>query len=83
VVPLSAVPAALQRVVLDWRNVRAADLLFSRRNTAVLAFVMFLISPENMRVLWHDPLGIKMIALAIFLQITGAMIIRRLVQIEY
>jgi len=49
----------------------------------VLAFVMFLISPENMRVLWHDPLGIKMIALAIFLQITGAMIIRRLVQIEY
>jgi len=49
----------------------------------VLAFVMFLISPENMRVLWHDPLGINMIALAIFLQITGAMIIRRLVQIEY
>jgi tight adherence protein B len=49
----------------------------------VLAFVMFLISPENMRVLWHDPLGVKLIALAIFLQITGAMIIRRLVQIEY
>ena len=41
-VPLSAVPAALQRVVLDWRNVRAADLLFSRRNTAVLAFVMLI-----------------------------------------
>jgi tight adherence protein B len=49
----------------------------------VLAFVMFLISPDNMRVLWHDPLGVKMIAAAIFLQITGALIIRRLVQIEY
>ena len=49
----------------------------------VLAFVMFLISPDNMRVLWHDPLGKNMIALAIFLQITGAWIIRRLVQIEY
>jgi len=49
----------------------------------VLAFVMFLISPDNMKVLWHDPLGVKMIAAAIFLQITGALIIRRLVQIEY
>jgi Flp pilus assembly protein TadB len=36
-----------------------------------------------MRVLWNDPLGVKMIALAIFLQISGALIIRRLVQIEY
>ena len=49
----------------------------------VLAFVMYLISPENMRVLWHDPLGNKMIAAAIVLQISGALIIRRLVQIEY
>jgi len=49
----------------------------------VLAFVMYLISPENMRVLWHDPLGTKMIAAAIVLQVSGAMIIRKLVQIEY
>ena len=49
----------------------------------VLALVMYLISPENMRVLWHDPLGTKMIAAAIVLQITGATIIRKLVQIEY
>ena len=49
----------------------------------VLAFVMFLISPENMRVLWQDPLGVRMLAAAIVLQITGALIIRRLVQIEY
>lgn len=49
----------------------------------VLAFVMFLISPDNMRVLWHDPLGVKLIAAAIVLQISGALIIRRLVQIEY
>jgi tight adherence protein B len=49
----------------------------------VLAFVMFLIAPENMRVLWNDPLGVKMIAAAIVLQISGALIIRRIVQIEY
>jgi tight adherence protein B len=49
----------------------------------VLAFVMYLVSPENMRVLWHDPLGTKMIAAAIVLQISGAAIIRKLVQIEY
>ena len=39
-VPLSAVPAALRRTVLDWRNLRTADLLFAHRDTAVLAFVV-------------------------------------------
>ena len=49
----------------------------------VLGFVMFLISPENMRVLITDPLGKQMLTAAVFLQITGALIIRRLVRIEY
>jgi tight adherence protein B len=49
----------------------------------VLAFVMFLISPDNMKVLVTDPLGKQMLAAAVFLQIAGALIIRRLVRIEY
>jgi len=40
VVPLTAVPAALRRTVLDWRNLRAADLLFTHRSDAILAFVV-------------------------------------------
>jgi len=40
VVPISAVPTVLQRTVLDWRNLRTADLLFTHRDTAVLAFVL-------------------------------------------
>jgi len=40
VVPLSAVPALLRRTVLDWRNLRTSDLLFTHRDTAVLAFVV-------------------------------------------
>ena len=39
-VPLTAVPAALRRTVLDWRNLRAADLLFTHRSDAILAFVV-------------------------------------------
>ena len=39
-VPLTAVPAALRRTVLDWRNLRTADLLFTHRDTAVVAFVL-------------------------------------------
>jgi Ca-activated chloride channel homolog len=42
VVPISAVPAAIQRTVLDWRNLRAADLLFTHRDDAVLAFVVLI-----------------------------------------
>jgi Ca-activated chloride channel family protein len=40
VVPLTAVPATLRRTVLDFRNLRIADLLFTHRNDAVLAFVV-------------------------------------------
>jgi Flp pilus assembly protein TadB len=40
-------------------------------------------NPENMRLLFTDPLGTKMLALALVLQIMGALIIRKLVRIEY
>jgi tight adherence protein B len=49
----------------------------------VLALVQFVIAPENLHTLLTDPLGTRFIEGAIFLQVTGALIIRRLVQIEY
>ena len=38
-VPITAVPAIVRESVFDWRNTRAADLLFTHRDTAVLALV--------------------------------------------
>ncbi|HEV2985972.1 MAG TPA: vWA domain-containing protein [Vicinamibacterales bacterium] len=38
-VPLTQVPAALRETVLEWRNTRAASLLFTHRDTAILAVV--------------------------------------------
>jgi tight adherence protein B len=49
----------------------------------VLAFVQFIIAPENLKFLFNDPMGLRFVEAAIFLQITGALIIRRLVKIEY
>jgi tight adherence protein B len=48
-----------------------------------LAGVLFLLSPEFMRILWEDPLGIQLVLIAIGLQILGTIIISRLVRIEY
>lgn len=44
---------------------------------------LFIINPEIIRPLFTDPLGIKMFYAAIFLQVTGTLIIRKLVNIEY
>lgn len=49
----------------------------------VLAGVLFLLSPDFMRILWEDPLGIRLILIALTLQIIGTIIITRLVRIEY
>jgi Flp pilus assembly protein TadB len=40
-------------------------------------------SPDHMRILIEDPLGVQMIVVAIVLQITGTLIIRRIVNVEY
>jgi tight adherence protein B len=49
----------------------------------VLAGILFLLSPDFMRILWEDPLGIQLIVMAVILQIVGTIIISRLVRIEY
>lgn len=48
-----------------------------------LAGILFLLSPDFMRILWEDPLGVRLILIAVVLQITGTIIISRLVRIEY
>jgi Ca-activated chloride channel family protein len=39
VVPITAVPSSVRESIFDWRNTRAADLLFTHRDTAVLTLV--------------------------------------------
>jgi tight adherence protein B len=48
-----------------------------------IAFFMLSTSPESMHILVTDPLGIRLTVLAIGLQITGMLIVRKLVDIQY
>lgn len=48
-----------------------------------LAAVLYAVSPQFMRVLVDDPLGLRLIAFAVVMQIVGTIIISRLVQVEY
>ena len=48
-----------------------------------LAAVMMVVSPQHMKMLINDPLGVQMIVGALVLQIIGTLIIRKLVDIPY
>lgn len=48
-----------------------------------LAGVLFLLSPNFMRILWDDPWGVQLMLMAMTLQIIGTVIISRIVKIEY
>jgi tight adherence protein B len=49
----------------------------------VLAAVLFTLSPNFMSVLWEDPRGLQLMLAAGLLQVIGAVIIARMVRIEY
>jgi tight adherence protein B len=49
----------------------------------VVAGLLFLTSPQYIRLLVDDPLGLYMIGTALFLQVVGVLIIRRIVDVEY
>jgi tight adherence protein B len=49
----------------------------------VTAVAMMSVAPDNAKLLISDPLGIKMIIAAIVLQITGGLIVKKMVNIEY
>jgi len=48
-----------------------------------LAMAFLITSPNHIMTLVNDPMGVRMIFAALFLQIVGTLIIRRLVNIEY
>jgi tight adherence protein B len=48
-----------------------------------LAGVLCIISPEHMKTLVSDPLGMKMIVVAVVLQVIGTLVIRKLVNVPY
>lgn len=49
----------------------------------VTALALMTVVPQNMEVLFSDPMGIKMVIGAIVLQVTGGLIVKKLVNIEY
>jgi tight adherence protein B len=49
----------------------------------VLVIVFMYIMPENYARFYRDPLGLRMIAVAVLLQLVGIAIIRKIVDIEY
>jgi len=48
-----------------------------------LALALTIVSSESMRLLWEDPLGLRMVYAAVSLQIIGTLAIKKLVNIEY
>ncbi len=49
----------------------------------ILAMAMTIVAPDHMRTFISDPLGVRMIILAIFLQVVGTVAIRRIVNVEF
>jgi tight adherence protein B len=48
-----------------------------------LAAVMFFIAPDHMKTFVEDPLGVRMIIAALFLQVVGTLAVRRIVAVEF
>lgn len=48
----------------------------------VIAFLMFLISPSTISILWTDPLGRKLVYAGVVMIFIGALIIRQIVNVE-
>ena len=48
-----------------------------------LAVVLFTISPEHIKLLLRDPVGVQMVVAAVGLQLLGVLFIKRIVNVEY
>ena len=46
----------------------------------VLGFVFFIMDPDRMRILWNRPIGVKLLWTALFMELIGALIIRKIVR---
>lgn len=49
----------------------------------VVAGILFLVSPDHIRLLVDDPLGVEMVLAGLTLQFIGVMAIRRILRVEY
>jgi len=49
----------------------------------VLAFMIYFINPDMMSVLWHRPMGIKLIWISVGMIVVGGLIIRKIVTLDY
>lgn len=68
------------RVVSAHARMTGWTLVFLPVGTAIATMV---ISPDNAKLLVTDPMGVNMVIGAVILQVTGGMIIKKLVNIEY
>jgi tight adherence protein B len=48
-----------------------------------LGLVLTMLAPKHMELLWTHPTGIRMVVVALILQVVGTLIIRKLVDVEY
>jgi len=48
-----------------------------------LAFILYLIAPAHIGLLWTDPLGFQMLMAGLVLQVIGVLIIRKIIDVEY
>ena len=48
-----------------------------------LLLMMMLVAPEHMNVFVRDPLGVRLIIVALILQVIGTLAIRRIVNVEF
>jgi tight adherence protein B len=48
-----------------------------------LAFMLFLLNPDHLRTLTNSSLGMNLIYAALIMQVTGSLIIRKMVKLEY
>ena len=48
----------------------------------VLGFLLYLVNPETMRVLWTRPIGLKLLYMAAGMTVVGGLIIRKIVNME-
>lgn len=48
-----------------------------------LALVIFLVNPDHMMSMFKDPLGVRLLVVAIILQAIGTLLIRRIIDVEY
>jgi len=49
----------------------------------LVAFIIFLLNPEFLKPLWYDKLGNYMVGMAVFLQITAVLVIRKILRIKF